>query len=305
MRAFLSTGDPDRLVELADAPEPTPAADEALVAVAGYSLNRGEVIRLDRQGAGARPGQDVAGHVLAAAADGSGPAAGARVIAHVLAGSWAERVAAPTSALAEVRTDLPIELAAAVPMAGLTALRLLRAGAADLFGGRVLLTSAGGGVGHAFTELAARVGARTTAVSSRAGESLRQRGAAAVVATIDEAQGPFDLIVESLGGNAFARSWQLVTPAGTIIWMGQASGEAASLDFFSRVGPGINPVVRRFSYWPAPEPDAVDLETLVRLVDEGHLHPQIGACAPWEETPAVLTGYANRELTGNAVLIVA
>ena len=56
--------------------------------------------------------------------------------------------------------------AATLPVAGLTALRTLRHGA-PLLGKRVLITGAAGGVGTLAVQLAARSGARVTAVVGR------------------------------------------------------------------------------------------------------------------------------------------
>ncbi|MEP7020373.1 MAG: alcohol dehydrogenase, partial [Pseudonocardiales bacterium] len=140
---------PDRQhsVALGDASEPTPAVDEAVLAVEAYSVNRGETLLLEAPRDGWRPGKDVAGTVTAAAADGSGPPLGARVVAHVPDSGWAERVAAATSTLAVLPDEVTTETAAALPLAGLTALRLLRK-AAPLVGRRLLITGASGGVGH-------------------------------------------------------------------------------------------------------------------------------------------------------------
>lgn len=88
MKAMLpgSTADATKPVVLGEAPEPEPAADEAVVAVEAYSVNRGETFQLDggldRRWAGWRPGKDVAGTVIRAAANGTGPTAGTRVVAH-------------------------------------------------------------------------------------------------------------------------------------------------------------------------------------------------------------------------------
>ncbi len=80
MQAWIGTPDgPDlRTVDL-----PGPAPDEALVRVAAFSVNRGELNLFRRRAEGWRPGQDLAGVVLRAAADGSGPAAGT-----VASSSW-------------------------------------------------------------------------------------------------------------------------------------------------------------------------------------------------------------------------
>lgn len=67
------------------------------------SLNRGELRNLETAQPGWRPGWDLAGEVLARAADGSGPPVGARVVGLLRAGAWAERVAVPTHQLARRR----------------------------------------------------------------------------------------------------------------------------------------------------------------------------------------------------------
>jgi NADPH2:quinone reductase len=96
MKAFIPSKVLDRLVVLADVPEPVPASDEAVIEVAAYSMNRGETFLLERPADGWRPGKDISGTVLHAAADGSGPVAGTRVVAHPPSAGWAERAAVPT-----------------------------------------------------------------------------------------------------------------------------------------------------------------------------------------------------------------
>ena len=82
-------------VELREVTEPQPAPNEALVEVRAFSLNRGELRLLQVRPEGWRPGQDISGVVLRAAADGNGPRAGERVIALTDNAGWAERAAVP------------------------------------------------------------------------------------------------------------------------------------------------------------------------------------------------------------------
>jgi NADPH2:quinone reductase len=302
--AFVPAPDAPARTVLGEAPEPEPAPDEALVAVEAYSLNRGEIFLLDAPRDGWRPGQDVAGRIERAAADGSGPPTGTRVVAHVPAGGWAARVAAPTDALAALPDDVPATTASTLGVAGLTALRLLRS-AGNVGGMRVLLTGASGGVGHFVVELAAAQGALVTAVSSspERGERLLALGAAEVVADVEAAEGPFELVLESVGGASLTAALSRLAPRGKLIWFGQASREPGALNFgVAASAPFAS--IELFIYWRMGASDADDLATLVRLVAAGHLHPEVGLVADWRETPDALIALRERRVRGNAVLTV-
>jgi NADPH:quinone reductase len=101
--------------------DPRPGSGEALVAVRAFSVNRGELDLLQTRTSRWRPGQDVAGVVVAQAADGSGPAADTRGVALAEQAGWSELAAVPTSRLAPLPAEVGIEQAAALPLAGLTA----------------------------------------------------------------------------------------------------------------------------------------------------------------------------------------
>jgi NADPH:quinone reductase-like Zn-dependent oxidoreductase len=302
--AFIPTNNADTLVERARVPAPAPAAGELVVAVEAYSINRGEVLLL----LGAprenwRPGADVAGRVVRAAADGTGPAVGARVVGHAEQGGWAEQVAVPVAAVAELPDAVSFEAASTLGVAALTALRLLRR-VGDVAGQRLLITGASGGVGHFLTELAVTRGADVVAVSRR-GERLLELGASAVVAVLDDAAGVFDVVFESVGGPALAAAVARTAPGGLVVWLGQASGEPSTLDFFSTVGGDGPPVaIVPFSYWRTGGSDAEDLATLARLVARGVLHPEIGIVEDWVQTPRLLHALADRAVRGKAVLRV-
>jgi NADPH2:quinone reductase len=303
MPAFVPAADAPGRIALDQVPEPTPAAGEALVVVEAYSINRGELFLLDAPREGWRPGQDVAGHVERTAADGSGPAQGTRVVAHVPAGGWAPLVAAPTDALAMLPDTVPAASASTLGVAGLTALRLLRT-AGTVAGKRVLVTGASGGLGHFVVELAAAQGALVTAVSSspERGERLLALGAAEIVADVASAEGPFDVVFESIGGPSLEAAITRVAPHGMLIWLGQASGQRASLDFFEVVSASPYATIVPFTYWRTGASDADDLATLVRLVAGDRLHPEIGLQADWRATPDALVALRERRVRGNAVL---
>src|SRR5579872_1004651 len=97
MRALVATGHSAAPLELRDVEEPAPAANEAVVEVKNVAINRGELRLLTSRPAGWRPGQDIAGTIVQAAADGSSPPAGTRVVGLSDQAGWAQRVAVPGS----------------------------------------------------------------------------------------------------------------------------------------------------------------------------------------------------------------
>ncbi|HEY8641847.1 MAG TPA: alcohol dehydrogenase, partial [Candidatus Dormibacteraeota bacterium] len=153
---FVDAGAPERIA-FRDVDPPQPAPDEALVEVRAISLNRGELNRIKAAADGWRPGWDIGGVVRQAAATG-GPSVGARVVGVLGVAAWAETVAVPVTQLAVLPDQVSFVRAAALPVAGLTALRTLRLGRA-LLGSRVLVTGASGGVGRFAVQLAHRGGA--------------------------------------------------------------------------------------------------------------------------------------------------
>jgi NADPH:quinone reductase-like Zn-dependent oxidoreductase len=306
MKAWVATGRPSEPLELAEVPEPVPAAGEVILEVAAYSVNRGEILSLTGAygapaQAGWRPGQDVAGTVVSA----GGPAVGTRVVGHPEGRGWAERVAVPVSKLAGIPAEVPATTAAALPLAGLTALRLVRA-AGNLTGRKVLLTGASGGVGHYLTELIAANGAEVTAVTASADRASRlaELGAASIAHDVAATSGPFDLVFESVGGKTFGTALAKLAAGGTVLWYGQAGLESPVLDFFALMP--VTPVtIRHFPHWVSATTDHQDLGTLVKLVRDGRLHPEIGRVEDWTKTPEVLTDLDQRRIRGNAVLTVA
>jgi len=306
MKAFIPTGDPSEPVVLADVAEPTPRPDEVLVKVEAFSVNRGETFKLEKPASGDRPGKDIAGLVVQSAADGSGPSGVTRVVGHPMGGGWAEYVAVPTDALAELPDSVSAVQGAALPLAGLTALRLLRA-AGPVLGRRILLTGASGGVGHFVTELATAAGAQVTAVTRNAerGARLAELGATDVVHHVTDAQGPYDIVLESTGGPALSLALARLARRGTVIWFGQASRMPATLDFFDFFTGPESASIRHFHYLDADSRLDEDLATLVRLTAEGRLHPEIGRVTDWADTTTVLAALRDRRIRGKAVLTLS
>ena len=129
--------------------------------------------------------------------------------------------------MAPIADNVSFAAAAALPVAGLTALRTLRHGA-PLLGKRVLITGAAGGVGNLAVQLAARSGARVTAVvgSPERARVLDGLGAAEIVTDIEQAQGRFALILEAAGGRSLKAAIDRVEAKGTVVDLRQFLGRA-------------------------------------------------------------------------------
>jgi len=286
--------------------EPEPGPGEAVVSVRAISINRGELHRLQAAAPGWRPGWDIAGVVESAARTGGGPATGARVVGVLPGAAWAERVAVPTGSLAELPDTVGDAQAAALPVAGLTALRMLRLGR-GLLGHRVLVTGAAGGVGRFAVQLARIGGAEVTAVvgSPARAAGLAELGAHRVLVGVEELEGRFDLVLESVGGESLARLVTAVDPLGTLVMFGNSSDRPTTFDVRDvYLGGAVQ--LRGFTIFQtfAGEPPGRDLGYLAALVAAGSLDPQVDAELPWTDAAAALQRLRERSVPGKLVLRV-
>ncbi|WP_297082169.1 NAD(P)-dependent alcohol dehydrogenase [uncultured Demequina sp.] len=232
-------GGPDVLA-VSDIPEPVPEPDQVLIDVDSASLNawdwhqlRGEP-RFMRLQTGLRVreprtlGADLAGTVAAVGTEVSGVVTGDRVLALVGHGALAERAVARGGAMARISDDVPFDVAAATPMAGLTALQALRDSGRLAPGERVLVWGASGGVGHLAVQIAKVLGAsRVDAVASgRNAEMLTRLGADAVADyTKDESpEGPYDLIVDTVATASMRTLRGLLKDGGRVVTIGSVAG---------------------------------------------------------------------------------
>lgn len=290
------------MVEVAD---PSPTFGEAVVGVHAFSLNRGECKRLATMAPGTVTGWDLAGEVVQAAADGTGPGVGARVVGLVVSGAWAQRVAVPTEFLAQLPEGISFAEAAALPVAGLTALRSLELGGFVL-DKRVLITGASGGVGRFAIQLAHQAGARVTAVARRTA-GLAELGADEVLSEL-EVDGPdFAVILDAVGGPLLGTCVQRVAPGGIVVSFASTVTEPVSYptrQLFARA-----PGARLYGLYIFAElrhtrSASADLRRLAELVASGRLDPQIDVTEPWEHAADAIQALFDRRVNGKAVLTI-
>jgi NADPH:quinone reductase-like Zn-dependent oxidoreductase len=295
---------------LAEAPEPDPASYEAVVEVRAVSLNRGEVHSALETGVdGARPGWDFAGVVVRAAADGSGHPEGTRVVGIAPSGAWAQRIASSAIMHAALPDNVGFEAAATLPVAGLTA-RLGLKKRDPLAGARVLVTGASGGVGVFIIQLAKAGGASVTAAIRRGEHEalVRRLGADTVAIGSDleaaRAFGPFDLVLESVGGQVLGAAMTMLAPGGTCVVFGASESEITTVDVRAFRAGGTSLYGLYLGYDLQFEPPAVGLADLAGRLADGSLDPMVEVVAPWTESAGVAADLIARRFVGKAVLTV-
>src|SRR3989441_4029356 len=254
--------------------------------------------------AGWRPGWDLAGEVERAAADGSGPRVGARVVGLLPEAAWAERVAVPTHALAELPEKVTLSQAATLPVAGLTALYAL-AKRGLLLGRRVLVTGATGGVGDFAVQLARLVGAHVTVSVRRAdqGPTLRQLGAHEVVVGEDIPPSPkYDLIIESVGGRALGTALAALERGGVCVTFGVSAAAEVTFDARQFFVAGRTTLYGFYIFTElARAPASVGLRRLADLVAAGELAPPLSLERPWAGIGPGAPGLIARRFPGQGV----
>src|SRR5262249_14109564 len=293
-----------RLV-VASVPDPAPDRGEAIVRVRAISLNRGEVRRSGMAPAGWRPGWDLAGEVERAAADGSGPRPRARVVGMLAEGAWAERVAVPTHALAELAEKVTFSQAATLPVAGLTALHALEKGGL-LVGRRVLITGATGGVGDFAVQLARLAGAHVTATARRHDQVAALRALGAHDVTVGDEIPPspkHDLILDSVGGRTLGSALSALARGGTCVNFGVSATNEVTFDVRNFYVAGQTTLCGFYLFTElGDQPAGVGLRRLASLVADGQLTPHISVERPWKDIAQVAQDLMARRYPGKAVL---
>jgi NADPH:quinone reductase-like Zn-dependent oxidoreductase len=192
------------------------------------------------------------------------------------AGAYAEYVTAPSRQLARKPARLSHVEAAGLPLAGLTAWQILVETADVRPGQRVLVTAAGGGVGHLAVQVAKARGAYVIGTARRVKHQfLRELGADEVIdytaTDVAGATGDLDLVVDLLGGQSSVRAVPTLRPGGLLV---PVTGGGDPAIHTAAAAHGVR--VARFLV----EPDHAGLEALAALVDAGQLRVEIDTVLP-------------------------
>ncbi|MBX7081717.1 MAG: NADP-dependent oxidoreductase [Nannocystaceae bacterium] len=282
-----------------DVPAPTPGPRDVLIDVRAASLNPIDYKFRERKvWPVLRPrlpivlGCDVAGVVRSVGAQVDTLAVGDEVFARLekaRMGGLAEQVAADVAVVAKKPRSVDFVEAAAIPLAGLTALQALRDTAALQPGQRVLVHAGAGGVGTLAIQIAKILGlVVVTTTSGKNRELVAGLGADEVIdyTTEDVAAKARDLdaVFDTLGDASELRSLAMVKRGGIVVGVsGMPDPDFALLPWFARPLVWLRTRARRaavartgarFAYL-FMRPDADELAELAAWVDAGRLRPVV------------------------------
>lgn len=280
-------------LQMMELPVPRPGDDEVLIAVKAISINPSETYvrqekALDWIFEGETPkilGWDVSGVVVQTGKNVTAFKAGDEVFGMVNhpghGKAYAEYVAAPAKYLAIKPANITHAEAAAASLAALTTWQPLgRAGIKK--GDRILITAAGGGVGHYAIQIAKHLGAYVIALASAAKRDfVLQLGADEHIdyqtQRFEEVTGMVDVVVEALRDEHLARTLNVVKAGGHLI------------SLFNKVqGTRWEQIAQEkgvMAYYNAVTSNGDDMKAIAGLLEKGVLRSHISKTFKLEEIP--------------------
>ena len=286
-----------------EVPDAKPGLCDVLVKVAACGITHNELdwpiwtCRAGHRRTSIIPGNEVSGVVAALGYGTAGFAVGDEVFGltdQLRDGAAAEYVAVEARNVAAKPGTVDHVHAAAVPRAGLTAWQALFDHGKLARGQTVVIHGAGGAVGSTAVQLARWAGAQVIGTGrSHSRPLVTELGAARFIALdadrLEDAAGQADLVVDTIGGEVLARSPALLRPGGTLVTI-KAAAEL----------PADRHDIRNVVF--VQESSRAQLTELARLVDEGHLRPQVGAVYPLERAAEAYSAKAAGGMPGRIVL---
>ena len=302
------------VMQIGELPDPEPKRGEVLVAIKASSINpvdwkvrSGELKFITGRAFPKTLGSDFAGVVERVGAGVTAPSVGDRVYGITALmlrkpGAQAERLVAPPKRLRRMPDSMSFELAAALPVAGLTALNGLRQ-CGDLRGKAVLINGATGGVGHFAVQIAKARGATVTAVcSERNAERARTLGADAVIdyRKQDFTRGSvhYDVVFDVFGHLKFPAVAPVLKDRGAMVTTLPGPSLIARMVWRRLVG-GKHIVLG--SMRDRPE----DYAELERLLADGSVKPVIDKIVPLAEAAQAYTALEAGGTVGKVVIRIA
>ena len=320
MKAIIYTkyGTPD-VLQLKEIERPAPKEDEVLIKVRAASVNAADwhlltadifLVRLMTglfKPKNQTPGLDVAGRVEAVGKNVSRFKPGDEVFGDIGHGSFAEYAIGNENQLALKPSNLSFDEAAAVPVAGLTALQGLRDIGKIQAGQKVLINGAAGGVGTFAVQVAKAFGAEVSAVcSTRNLEQARRLGADHVIDYTQEdftkSGKQYDLIFAANGYHSLAEYKQALTSKGMYV---MAGGKSKQIFEVLLLGSWLSENNGRRLGSISAHVNLQDLLTLKEMLEAGKMAPVIDKRFPLSEVPEAMRYLGTGHARGKVVISVA
>lgn len=315
---YTQYGPPD-VLQLGELEKPIPQGSQVLVKVQASSVNAGDyrvrtgkplVMRLALGGLqrpkDTRVGSDVAGVVEALGENVSQFQPGDEVFG-CASGAMAEYALAREIYLAPKPASVTFEQAAAMPVAGLTALQAVRYAGGIQQGQRVLIQGASGGVGTFLVQLAKVYGANVTGVCSpKNAELVRSLGAEHVIdyTREDFTRGiqRYDLIFAVNGYHPLWAYRRTLSPQGVYVCVGGSLTQIFQAillgSLFSQKGG------KKLGNMGIAKVEQADLISLGELLESGKIHPVIDRSYPLSEIVEVFRYVEGTHAQGKVVIRV-
>jgi NADPH:quinone reductase-like Zn-dependent oxidoreductase len=303
------------VLRLDDIETPRISSDEALVRVHASSVSIGDWFWLTGSPLLMRPasgllrprervlGRDVAGVVEAVGADVGDLRVGDEVYGEIPFGAHAEYAAVPARLLARKPANLTFEQAAAVPLAGGTALQGLRDAGRLKAGQHVLVSGASGAVGTFAVQIAKALGAEVSGVCSASNaELVRAIGADHVIDYDSEdftrGDARYDLIFDLVGSHPIGACRRVLTPSGVYV------ASTSKLRVLLRAAL-VSVVARGRVVVHAAHESKADLDVLRELIEASRVTPVIDGCYDLSQVPEAFRQQGLGHARGRKVISIA